>query len=89
VEVSLNDVHMYSISLDAQHRAVESAQRYYDLSDVEFKQGIVSALQLIDADRTLLSNQQAESQIAQQRLISTVLLIKALGGGWTPSTKAP
>ncbi len=89
VEVSLNDVHMYSISLDAQHQAVVSAQKYYDLSFVEYQQGLVSYLQLLDADRTLLTSEQTESQIASERLVSTVLLIKALGGGWTPSTKHP
>ena len=42
----------------------------------------MSYLQLLDADRTLLSNELSESQLLNQRLVSTVLLIKALGGGW-------
>ena len=40
---------------------------------------------MLDADRTLLSNQLLSEQILNERLVSTVLLIKALGGGWNNS----
>jgi hypothetical protein len=35
-------------------------------------------------DRTLLSNELLLAQILDQRFAATVLLIKALGGGWSP-----
>ena len=86
VEVSLTDVHMRGDALEAQHRAVEAAREYLRLSRLEYDQGLVSYLQLLDADRTLLSNEVAESQLLTQRLVSTVLLIKAIGGGWDAET---
>jgi len=91
VEVSLTDVHMFGDELEAQHQAVANAREYLRLSRLEYDQGLVSYLQLLDADRTLLTNQIAESQFTNQRLISTVLLIKALGGGWNtePPVSSP
>ena len=82
VEVSLTDVHMRTEALEAQQQAVASAKEYRRLAQLEFEQGLISTLQLMDADRTLLSNQLTEAQLLNQRLVSTVLLIKALGGGW-------
>ena len=73
---------MFGDELEAQHQAVANAREYLRLSRLEYDQGLVSYLQLLDADRTLLTNQIAESQFTNQRLVSTVLLIKALGGGW-------
>jgi multidrug efflux system outer membrane protein len=91
VEVSLTDVHMFGDELEAQHQAVANAREYLRLSRLEYDQGLVSYLQLLDADRTLLTNQIAESQFTNQRLISTVLLIKALGSGWNaePPVSSP
>lgn len=86
VEVSLTDVHMFADAVDAQHRAVDSAREYQRLSRMEYEQGLVSYLQLLDADRTLLTNEITESQLVNQRLVATVLLIKALGGGWEAGT---
>jgi outer membrane protein TolC len=43
---------------------------------------------VLDAEKTLLTNEIAEVQTRSQRYVSTVLLIKALGGGWTPEDAA-
>ena len=40
-------------------------------------------MQVIDAERTLLTNNLAAAQTLNLRYTSTVLLIKALGGGWS------
>lgn len=44
---------------------------------------------MIEANRTTLATQRATAQIAGQRLIATVGLVKALGGGWQASQPAP
>jgi outer membrane protein TolC len=51
---------------------------------VEYDHGIVGCLQLLDAEKALFANEIAEVQTRSKRYVSTVLLIKALGGGWTP-----
>ncbi len=84
VEVSLTDVHMHTDALNAQHLAVASAREYLRLSRLEYDQGLIAYLQLLDADKTLLADRLTEAQLLDDRLVSTVLLIKALGGGWNP-----
>ncbi len=83
VEDSLTDLHMRADAARAQTRAVDSSREYLRLTQLQYKEGLVSYLQVIDAERTLLTNELAAVQLLDQRLVSTVLLIKALGGGWT------
>ena len=59
-----------------------SAREYQRLARLEYEQGIYSYLQLLDADRTVLTNEIAEAQLRSLRLVASVQLIKALGGGW-------
>jgi multidrug efflux pump len=84
VEDSLSDLHHRADAADAEAKAVESSRGYLDLSRVEYDHGIIGYLQVLDAEKTLLTNEIAEVQTRSQRYVSTVLLIKALGGGWTP-----
>jgi outer membrane protein, multidrug efflux system len=39
-------------------------------------------LNVVYAEQTLLDNEQVETQVSRQQLIATVVLVKALGGGW-------
>ena len=82
VEDSLNDLHLRADATEAQAKAVASAREYVSLSESQYRQGLVSYLQVTDAQRTLLVNELSEAQLLNQRLISSVLLIKALGAGW-------
>ena len=58
----------------------------------------MSYLDVIYAQTALLANQRIANQISGQRMVATVVLIKALGGGWlgvpaqpgtNPSSGAP
>jgi multidrug efflux system outer membrane protein len=82
VEDSLTDLHMRAEESQAQTRAVASAREYLQLTELQYQQGLINYLQVIDADRTLLTNELALAQILNQRMVSTVLFIKAIGGGW-------
>jgi len=86
VETSLTDVHMYATSLEAQHKAVEDSREYLRLAQDEYRQGLQSQLNVLDAQRTLLTNEDTEAQLLNNRMVSTVLLIKAIGGGWDSQT---
>jgi multidrug efflux system outer membrane protein len=86
VETAMTDIHMRAEASSSQKRAVVSAREYLRLTQLQYRQGLISYLQVIDAERTLLTNELSEAQILNQRFSSTVLLMKALGGGWTVDT---
>ena len=61
---------------------VKSAQRSAEIANNRYKAGLVSYLDVVFAQQTLLQNQQAVTQLQGQQASSTVSLIRALGGGW-------
>ena len=77
---------------EQQQEAIAAAQRYYDLSNVRYKTGVDTYLNVFTAETSLLSNQQTAISLYVQQMTSTVQLIQAVGGGWDttqlPSEKA-
>lgn len=75
-----------------QQEAIVAARRYYDLSNIRYKTGVDTYLNVFTAETSLLSNQQTEINLYVQQMTSTVQLIEAVGGGWDtsqlPSEKA-
>jgi multidrug efflux system outer membrane protein len=84
VEDGLVGVRLLRDQLDAQTRAVAAAQKAADLSRNRYKEGLVSYFDVVDAERTLLDNQLLADDLNGQVLATSVVLIKALGGGWRP-----
>ncbi len=82
VENSLAGVHHLSNQAAAQERAVASARRAAELAVERYRAGIVSYLEVVDANRATLQTERAAAQLAGERLITAVRLIRALGGGW-------
>ncbi len=83
VENSLSGVRHLSDQAAAQERAVTNARRAADLATDRYRSGIVSYLEVVDASRDALQAERGNAQLAGQRLIEAVQLIKTLGGGWT------
>lgn len=73
---------------DTQQLAVDAARRTLDLSEDRYKGGLVSYLDVVTAQQNLLNNEQEAAVIQGQRLVTSVLLVKALGGGWDASSLA-
>ncbi|MEW6158518.1 MAG: TolC family protein [Verrucomicrobiota bacterium] len=82
VENSLAGIHFLADQAAAQDRAVANSRRAADLAGERYRAGIVSYLEVVDADRVALQSERGSAQLAGQRLIASVQLIKALGGGW-------
>jgi multidrug efflux system outer membrane protein len=72
----------------SQQQAVDAAQRTLDISTSRYSGGLVTYLDVVTAQRDLLADQQQLAVIQGQRLVSSVLLVKALGGGWDASSLA-
>lgn len=82
VENSLSSIRHLIEQAAAQQRAVANARRSADLATDRYRAGIVSYLEVVDASREALTAERANAQLAGQRLIAAVQLVKALGGGW-------
>ncbi|HLP78601.1 MAG TPA: efflux transporter outer membrane subunit, partial [Candidatus Paceibacterota bacterium] len=83
VENSLAGIHNLSIQAEARERALTNSRRAADLAIERYRSGIVSYLEVVDASRDALAAERSNAQLAGERLIASVQLIKALGGGWT------
>lgn len=66
----------------AQDQALAAARKTFDLSTKRFKSGLVSFLDVVDAERTRLDAERGANAIRAERLAVSVSLIKALGGEW-------
>ena len=73
---------------DTQQLAVDAARRTLDLSVDRYRGGLVSYLDVVTAQQNLLNNEQEAAVIQGQRLVTSVLLVKDLGGGWDASSLA-
>jgi outer membrane protein, multidrug efflux system len=66
----------------AQDEALAAARKTFELSVKRFNSGLVSFLDVVDAERTRLDAERDANSIRAERLALTVSLIKALGGQW-------
>jgi multidrug efflux system outer membrane protein len=82
VEDALTDLHSFGEQVASLRDAVAESRNYLRLAQVQYRQGLVDYLLVIDAERTLLANQLALSQAVSQQMSASIHLIKALGGGW-------
>jgi len=89
VESSLSSIRNLGIQADSQGRARTSAEKAAQLAKTRYEAGTSPYLDVIEANRMTLTTQRATAQIAGQRLIATVGLIKAIGGGWDQKVPAP
>lgn len=85
VEDNLAALRVLSRELEQQNDAVASAQRTLSLATERYRSGIDSYLSVITAQTTLLTNQRTAVNLQMQQMTASVLLVKALGGGWNAS----
>jgi NodT family efflux transporter outer membrane factor (OMF) lipoprotein len=66
-----------------QDEVVQAARQAVELTTNQYKAGVVSYLNVIAAQTTLLTNERTAASVRGRRLTASVLLVKALGGGWS------
>jgi NodT family efflux transporter outer membrane factor (OMF) lipoprotein len=82
VEDNLAALRILEQEAQQQRRAVESAQQSLQLFTNRYRGGVDNYLQVITAQTATLANQRTEIDILGRRMAASVLLVKALGGGW-------
>jgi multidrug efflux system outer membrane protein len=82
VEDELANLRLLSEQSGAQGRAIASATRATTLSESRYRNGLVSQLDLLDAQRSELRSRRQAVQVQSAQFQAMVGLIRALGGGW-------
>ena len=85
VEDNLAALRILEQEAQVQDEAVKSARQSVELTTNQYKAGIVTYLNVIAVQAAALGNERASIDILNRRLAATVLLVKALGGGWNQS----
>src|SRR6202030_1905327 len=85
VEDGLAQVRILSKQLIQQRQAEQSAQEFLKLEMGRYQTGIDPYVDVVTAQTTLLTDQQAVITVRIQEMTGAVALIKALGGGWDSS----
>jgi NodT family efflux transporter outer membrane factor (OMF) lipoprotein len=88
VQDSLTGLTILDQAFQSQQLAVEASRRSLDISTNRYKGGLVSYLDVVNAQQNVLSNEQELAILQGQKLVTSVLLVKALGGGWDASSLA-
>jgi multidrug efflux system outer membrane protein len=85
VEDGLSGLTTLADAATTQDAAVADSQRALAIANNRYVGGVTSYLDVITAQSALLSNDRLATQLLGQRMITSVYLVKALGGGWDAS----
>lgn len=66
-------------------RAVDSSRRVLEMATARYEGGATTYLDVINAQQALLGIERQTTQLASQRNVTSVFLVKALGGDWQPA----
>ena len=85
VEDGLSGLNTLSQAGTTQNAAVTDARRALELANNRYVGGVTSYLDVITAQSALLTNERLATQLLGQQMVTSVYLVKALGGGWDAS----
>jgi outer membrane protein TolC len=83
VEDALSNLRILQQQAAAEATAVESARRATEVTLNSYRAGTVAYTSVITEQTLLLGDEQTALSIQQSRLVASVALIEALGGGWS------
>jgi outer membrane protein, multidrug efflux system len=82
VQDNITGLEVLATARQAQADAVAASHRQLDIATSRYTGGLVTYLDVVSAQQIVLTNEQQAAIIQGQRLVTSVLLVKALGGGW-------
>ncbi|MDF1740235.1 MAG: efflux transporter outer membrane subunit [Verrucomicrobiales bacterium] len=82
VEDALSAMRYLDKEIVSRRRASASSGEATRLSSQRYKGGLVSYLEVVDAENSSLNAKRSRIQAESARLVTSVQLIQALGGGW-------
>ncbi|QXI36538.1 efflux transporter outer membrane subunit [Pseudomonas xantholysinigenes] len=82
VENYLVQLKVYGDEAVVRQEALEAARESLRLTENQYKAGLIGYLDVVNVQTTALSNERSVLTLLQGRLVASVQLIAALGGGW-------
>ncbi|MGX1126473.1 efflux transporter outer membrane subunit [Pseudomonas sp. HLS-6 TE3448] len=86
VENYLVQLKVYEDEAQVRNEALASARESLRLTNNQYKAGLIGYLDVVNVQATALSNERSVLTLLQGRLVASVQLIAALGGGWDTQT---
>jgi NodT family efflux transporter outer membrane factor (OMF) lipoprotein len=86
VEDNLSALRILQDEIEVHKQAVEAAQQVVTITTNQYQAGSVAYLTVVVAQATALANERTALSLSGRRFTASVLLVKALGGGWTTDT---
>ena len=83
VEDNLAALRILEVEAQHQHDSTASAEQTLDLSQTRYDGGVDTYLQVITWQTAALNNERNDIDIMRRRMEASVVLIKAVGGGWS------
>lgn len=82
VEDYLSQLKVYDQEAQVRAEALAAARESLRLTGNQYKAGLIGYLDVVNVQTTALSNERSVLGLLQSRLVASVQLIAALGGGW-------
>jgi NodT family efflux transporter outer membrane factor (OMF) lipoprotein len=82
VEDQLSSLRILQDETVAEQKAVDAAQHSFDISNRRYKGGVTTYLEVLTAEASLIQNQRTALDLETRQFVSSVGLIRSLGGGW-------
>jgi multidrug efflux system outer membrane protein len=82
VEDQLAALHFLESESQSEASAVSDARQAEQVALQRYRAGLVGYLDVVYAQESVLTNERTAAQISGQQLVASIVLIKALGGGW-------
>ena len=89
VQVALNAVDGTKKQAVVQAQEVAQAQKALSLAESRYKAGADNLQTLLDVQRVAYQSRDLAVQIRQERLLASIALYRALGGGWRQASEGP
>ncbi|ARP91951.1 RND transporter [Bordetella genomosp. 9] len=89
VEDTMIQLRVFEREQEIQQRALQAARESLELTRNQYKQGLVDYLSVAVLENTALSSERTAISLMGNRLVASVQLIAALGGGWDGNVDTP
>jgi NodT family efflux transporter outer membrane factor (OMF) lipoprotein len=73
---------------EVQAQALQAARQSVQLTTNQYQAGIVNYLSVVTVQASALASERTAVDLLSRRLVASVLLVKALGGGWSQESAA-